>query len=283
MIQLDQTITPAKPTLDELLAYQQEVNLGLTFADKVDLAKALFGKYNTKSNATFQVVKKRLKQLCSGGGRCNYCETSTGDEVEHIAPKTLYPEQCFSWANYLYACGTCNGPKSNKHAVYRADTGALEHIRQPTKRKGQPDPVLTAPPAGTAALINPRTEDPMAFALLDLSGSFMFAPLGAAGTRERERYEYTFNTVLHLNERESLRVERKHHYGHYKARLAQYVASRDGGTPQATLDVMVAELQKMGHPTVWREVVRYHKRGQLAGFDLPFDQLFVMAPESLQW
>jgi hypothetical protein len=35
------------------------------------------------------------------------------DEAEHINPKDLYLERVFDWANYLYACGPCNGPKSN--------------------------------------------------------------------------------------------------------------------------------------------------------------------------
>ena len=73
------------------------------------------------SNPTFRKVRESLTRMCSGAQRCVYCEDSVGDEVEHIEPKDLYPCLVFLWTNYVYACGRCNGGKSNKFAVVSGD------------------------------------------------------------------------------------------------------------------------------------------------------------------
>ena len=48
--------------------------------------------------------------------KCAFCECKPGDggnaiQVEHFYPKSLYPECCFSWENFLPACGRCNTAK----------------------------------------------------------------------------------------------------------------------------------------------------------------------------
>jgi hypothetical protein len=51
--------------------------------------------------------------------KCAYCESlvrhiAFGD-VEHIKPKSLFPELCFTWSNLTFACSVCNG---NKRSYY---------------------------------------------------------------------------------------------------------------------------------------------------------------------
>lgn len=51
--------------------------------------------------------------------KCMYCEskvsaTSYGD-IEHIKPKSIFPDLEFNWENLGYACARCNGYKSDKH------------------------------------------------------------------------------------------------------------------------------------------------------------------------
>jgi hypothetical protein len=117
MIQLA-TIDLAVPTVAALAAYQAAVDATGGYAERVAAAKELFGRYNKRGNATFDEVKRVLDQLCAGARRCAYCEDSVADEVEHVRPKALYPEVVFAWANYVYACGPCNGPKGNHYAVF---------------------------------------------------------------------------------------------------------------------------------------------------------------------
>jgi hypothetical protein len=50
-------------------------------------------------------------------GKCAYCESKLkhihhGD-IEHIEPKSLYPEKRFEWDNLTYACEICNQNKSD--------------------------------------------------------------------------------------------------------------------------------------------------------------------------
>lgn len=277
MIKLPDNIQPSQEVLDQLTLWQAEISGD--FSVQSALAKQRFGSKNTKSNRTFREVKKALTQMCSGARRCVYCEDSVADEVEHIAPKDLYPEFVFVWDNYVYACGPCNGPKNNKFAVFRHDTGALQWLNAPHWPPG------TQPPEGDAVLINPRIEDPLQFALLDLKSTFKFVPLPGANNTEQQRYDYTFNEVLRLNheEREFLREAREEAYGDYKARLVEYDRrKREGATP-ARLDKMIAQIRKKSHPTVWREMQRWYNNGWLVQVDSDLNDLFHNNPEALTW
>ncbi|MVM38822.1 aminoglycoside phosphotransferase [Spirosoma sp. HMF3257] len=273
-------VQPDQDVLDSLNTFQAEIDKQIGFAAKSASAKTNFSNKNKKGNDVFDKVKKSLTKMCSGARRCVYCEDSFADEVEHIYPKDLYPEKVFDWNNYVYACGPCNGPKNNKFAVFRHDTGAFQIVNPP---RGT---AATQPPAGEAALINPRVENPLDYCILDLSpGSFKFVILKPKGTKDYLRAKYTFEEILQFNEvaRETLREAREHAYGDYKARLFQYVRLRDAGSSQAQLDNMIEQLQKKGHPTVWKEMQRYHKERHLARIDRALDDLFIQAPEALSW
>jgi len=282
MIQLDSTVKPADEILLKLQEYQDSINGKGTFEKRAEAAKKDFSARNKTSNAAFQAVKKSLTAMCSGARRCCYCEDSVGDEVEHIYPKSLYPEFCFNWDNYLYACGNCNGPKNDKFAVFKHDSGFFTEVNPP---KGQ---AAQQPPAGKPVLINPRLEDAMEFCMLDLTGTFEFilrTPQGELqpGTEAYQRAHYTINTVLRLNEREFLREAREHSYGDFKARLGEYVRAKANNAVETKLNKMIAQLRKHQHPTVWKEAQRYHKLRLLGKFDQEFDEYFLAAPEALTW
>jgi uncharacterized protein (TIGR02646 family) len=222
MIKLRSDIVPSPETLLKLKEYQDEINRLPTFAQKSARAKVSFSSKNTKSNTTFHNVKESLTEMCNSTRRCVYCEDSLGDEVEHIFPKDLYPERCFDWNNYVYACGPCNGPKNNKFAVHQHSNGALTVVNPP---KGTS---TSQPPAGDPVMINPRTEDPLQFAILDLAGTFEFIALPGITAKEKQRSDYTFNEVLRLNhaDREPLRQGRENAYSNYSSRLFEYVMKK---------------------------------------------------------
>ncbi|MBN8823266.1 MULTISPECIES: HNH endonuclease [unclassified Spirosoma] len=272
-------VQPEQKVLDSLTAFQQEIDSQDGFEAQSALAKTSFSNRNRKGNATFDEVKKALTHMCSGARRCVYCEDSVADEVEHIYPKDLYPEKVFDWNNYVYACGNCNGPKNNKFAVFRADSGEFQAVNPP---RGT---LSIKPPNGEAVLINPRLDDPLEFCMLDLKDTFKFVIIKPKGSKDYQRAEYTFDEVLRLNhvEREFLRQARQEAYGDYKARLREFIHHRDVGSPQVQLDSMIDQLRKKGHPTVWREMQRYHKRKILAQIDKDLDDLFDQAPEALNW
>ena len=280
MIELRKDISPSSVTLNKLKKFQDAINAFSTFQEKSQKAKELFPKKNKKSNEVFQEVKKCLTEMCNSTRRCVYCECSLGDEVEHIFPKDLFPEKCFDWSNYVYACGPCNGPKNNKFAVYKKTDGAFVEVNPPNGTQS------SKPPKGDAVLINSRIENPLDFAILDLSGTFKFYPLPSLDEKGKKRVEYTYNEVLRLNdsEREPIRQARQNAFGMYKARLFEYVTKLKAGQPKTILDKLIEGIKKEAHPTVWKEMQRYYKIDKLSLVDDELKKLFDDAgPEALTW
>lgn len=108
MLQLPETNLDQK-WQNYLDTWQKEINAIASYSEKVEQAKA---KYESKiKTVTFKNIRGTLETMCSGNRRCCYCEDSCADEVEHIRPKSLYPELVFVWENYLYSCGLCNPKK----------------------------------------------------------------------------------------------------------------------------------------------------------------------------
>jgi uncharacterized protein (TIGR02646 family) len=126
-----------------------------------------------KKNAAFTEIKKQLTEMCHGPNRCGYCEDSEANQIEHIKPKSLYPETTFSWPNYLYVCGGCNQPKLNHYAVFRhGDRQRVDHMH-PRPTKANPNPTRIPPPDGDPLFINPRVDYPLQLLELNLK-TFMF-------------------------------------------------------------------------------------------------------------
>jgi len=110
---------------------QQEINNETSYADKVIKADNL---WKSKSKKHFDDIRIVLDKMCVGSRRCNYCEDSVADEVEHIKPKALYPDACFKSENYLYNCGPCNGPKNNKYAIFDQQNNVIDVSRKKRRR-----------------------------------------------------------------------------------------------------------------------------------------------------
>lgn len=81
-------------------------------------------------------IKNALSQ--SSHSKCAFCESKPDEsgniEVEHLAPKSLYPHLTFDWDNLLPACRKCNDAK-------RAYDTIKEPIIDPSKI--DPETVLT--------------------------------------------------------------------------------------------------------------------------------------------
>ena len=86
---------------NKLNSYQAEVDDAGDYPTRVAEGKRQFA--SRQSNATFRSVRECLAQMCAGAQRCVYCEDSLGDEIEHIKPKDLYPEEVFRWPNFVFA------------------------------------------------------------------------------------------------------------------------------------------------------------------------------------
>lgn len=68
-----------------------------------------------------QYSHKKNKEALKRGtyDKCMYCESkishiSFGD-IEHIKPKSIFPNEKYKWENLGYSCSQCNNIKSNKY------------------------------------------------------------------------------------------------------------------------------------------------------------------------
>lgn len=255
-----------EPELENQLSdLQRRVDQGATFEDRVNLAKSRF---KSKPPALFVKIRQKLMALSGELVRCNYCEDSCADEVEHVNPKDFYPERVFVWENYVYACGPCSSGKSNKYAVWLS--GAVVELNSHRRANG-----VVPPPAGDHLFIDPRSEDPLQYLWLDISaGTFRIVPLNEDNL-EKEKASYTIE-FLRLN-REVLVRARENAYGGYRDRLSQYVKRRDEGAAASELESRRSDILRTPHGTVWEEMKRQK--------DIvpELTEMFQAVPEALQW
>lgn len=251
-----------------LAAWQAEVDGLPTFSERSSAAKTKFRAKNWKGNRTFVEVKKALVKMQGPTRRCVYCEDSAADEVEHIYPKSIYPDRVFVWGNYCYSCGPCNGPKSNQFSIFKAWNAEEANVaparNYPPKK----------PPAGSPLLIDPRHENPMDFLWLDLEGTFLFTlhPDHCNDARIARRVEYTLE-LLRLNTRPFLRRARENAFTHFKALLRDYAAA-----PSLLERKKIKEVTlESGHQSVLVEILR--QRSIYPGLN----QLVLDTGDVLEW
>jgi uncharacterized protein (TIGR02646 family) len=260
-----------KPLSEEALLllreYQKKVDEKPTFPEKVAEGKEKFSSYNKKSNKAFKVVRANLAEMSGGTIRCNYCEDSNANQVEHIYPKNFYPERCFVWENYCYACGPCNQPKSDKFAIFEQSTGDEVNLKNIPKN--------TPPPIGEALLVDPRADDPLDFLFLDTKSTFRFVPF-KEDPKDVRRAQYTIE-ILGLNSRNHLVRARQVAFDNFKARLFEYVVKMEAGAPAAELNQLIDSLKSEHHQTVWHEMIRQRI------LHPEVNDLLNRAPEALTW
>jgi uncharacterized protein (TIGR02646 family) len=211
----------------------------------------------------FAEIRTALAAQCSGLQRCQYCEDSAADEIEHVWPKTFYPEKAFLWRNYLYSCGQCNGTfKRAQWAVIGAD--GQWHVLG--RKKGE---IPMPPPDGSPAFIDPHIDDPLEFMALDFETG-RFEPIAEEGTEAYQRAEYTI-AVLGLNERDFLTRARRNAYRDYLRDVEDYLVAKKDGDEEAWCHLQRAI--ERNHATVWAEIKRMAMAGRA------HQSIFAIAPE----
>ncbi|NDK57378.1 HNH endonuclease family protein [Pontibacter fetidus] len=248
-----------------LQAIQQQVNNETDYSTRVSQANQ---RWKSKPVALFQRVRTALESTCPGARRCGYCEDSLADEIEHIRPKSWFPELSFDPDNYLFACGPCNGPKNNYYAVVDA-TGILTEAIRSRHQAVEP------PPAGQEALLHPRHDNAIEYFFLDLENTFQFKPKFTLNTQQRVRAEYTLK-VLHIN-KDPLCIARKEAFHDFVSRIMSYYLAMQREESLSNLTRYRREILQKQHITVWREMQRQST-------SLSFlQELFSLVPDAVEW
>jgi uncharacterized protein (TIGR02646 family) len=237
----------------KLQTLTQEIQSLATFADQQQKAQELWA--NRTDNYAFDEIRGVLAAMCSGATRCMYCEDSQSNAIEHFKPKSLYPLETFVWKNYLYSCAICNTHKGNQFIVW------LNHAEIKIHELPTDQLPLTG---GLPLLLDPTTDQPLDFLVLDLLNTFRFTAHPLLNAVDQRRAEYTID-VLNLNEDARCAARRKA-FGHYRDGL--YALAQQ---PLSTQEIAarVQDLYDDHHPTVlheihrWREQVAFEPINQL--------------------
>lgn len=186
--------TSAQQSLKQL---QDLVNAEATFEKKVEKAQSLWkSKGGAAYREAFEEIKEILTKMCVSVHICNYCEQSKANDIEHIAPKSFFPELVFVWFNYLLACKQCNtGLKLDKCYVLD-DNNDVHFVKRGTQ-----------PPYSKYAFINPRFENPNDFMILNMR-TYKFDIDDDLGKANKNKAEKTIE-ILELNEDETLIAARR--------------------------------------------------------------------------
>ncbi len=72
----------AESALSELVTYQADVNKHASYAERVKAADDAWT--SRRNNKPIVTVRKLLLDLCSGLGRCMYCEDSCAHDIKRV-------------------------------------------------------------------------------------------------------------------------------------------------------------------------------------------------------
>ncbi|MEZ4888031.1 MAG: hypothetical protein R3E32_25110 [Chitinophagales bacterium] len=281
----------SQTTKDRLSALQNQIDREATFAEKAEKAKSLWsGKSGSNAGkAAFDDVKSVLESMCVSVEVCNYCEQNEANDIEHIAPKSFFPEWAFVWDNYLLACKQCNsGYKLDKCHVLD-DSGILY-----TTERGN-EPIHK-----THCFINPRTENPNDFLILNMM-TYTFQCVPGLTTKDKNKAEKTLE-ILQLNERDKLIEARRKAAIYYYDRLERLTNVLEATTLQEVTQILTPadnpvdlkmdltanqEIIKQNikndilthqHPSVWYAIKTV---GRIV--NVQWSNLFNQIPEAQNW
>ncbi len=112
-------------------------------------------KTSYRDNKAFAEVIEKLHAMAAGRRRCMYCEDSQGTDIDHFRPKSRYPEEAFSWPNYLLACSHCNS--NEKREQFPVDDRGHPLLIDPADEGDEPmDHLAFSPRTGSLVPMSPK-------------------------------------------------------------------------------------------------------------------------------
>lgn len=277
---------------DILDGLQAKVNAKTTFSEKAKEAKVLWNTKGSKvGKEAFVKLRDSLNSMCVYVGVCNYCEQNEANDIEHVYPKSFFPEHAFLWDNYLLACKQCNTAWKLDKCFVLDEQGEVVEVNRGN-----------APAYNAVAFLNPRLEGDNSnnYMLLNLK-TFKFTLLPNLNTIEKNKAEKTLE-ILQLNERDTLLAARESAYIHYydNLKLLTHILKTNSkdeiadllrpNEDRLDLDVPIETLkesikqsykkyfEKHQHPSVWHSIKIIDSK-----MVPKWQQLFAALPEALDW
>lgn len=285
---IERTLEDSEQTV--LTQLQAQVNSEVSFAKKAEKAKTLWAtKGGKEGKQAFVKIADVLAEMCVSVKTCNYCEGNEANDIEHIFPKSFFPERAFEWQNYLLACKQCNtGYKLDKCFVMDADGTVHSTVRG------------VEPIHGNVALINPRIDNPKEFLWLNMEVGKFELHIDLSEAHKNKALKTL--EILALNERDYLIVGRKRvadelydkmdrlsrivkagTVSEIESILAPYHGLIDAALPIETIKNQVIEttkqhIYKLLHPSVWYAIQTIASK-----VNLKWKAIFEVIPEALEW
>lgn len=264
-----------------LQSRQAEIDAQPDFGQRADRADDYWTNktaIKTGGSAAFEEIEATLRGMSTVEDMCQYCEMGEASDIEHVAPKMLFPGFAFRWHNYLLVCKQCNtGKKLDQMYVFVApDTS--EVVRAKRGRE---------PASQEIAFFNPRVENPMDCLRINVE-DLLFEPIRVSGDATGRCWEKATRTIeiLELNVRRRLVNDRKDAFRDYTNQLKVYadavksenfqqlqqatsgypVVAAEAGDfekeKERVLNILRAGFSRTSHPTVLCEMLR--QSGQLS-------------------
>ena len=154
-------------------------------------ARVARAKFRAKTaGVSWREIRKKLEKAKPVGTTCHYCELDRYRDIDHVYPLAIYPEESFSYLNFVYSCVICNQNRKRERCAAIVDGEVIDLDLFARHNIELPE--------GVKAFVNPRIEDPANFFDLDLETGIILVAYGADDVSSM-RAEYTI-AVLHLND-----------------------------------------------------------------------------------
>jgi uncharacterized protein (TIGR02646 family) len=280
----------SKDVQDELNRLQSQIDHQKGFTERIQKAQLLWNtKGGIRGKTAFNTISTDLLNLCVYIGVCNYCEQNEANDIEHIYPKSFFPESTFKWENYLLACKQCNsGIKLDQCHVLDQNSDVLKLQRG------------DEPPFQTISFINPRIETPNDYMILNtLSHKFeVFDELD----KKRKNKAHSTLEILELNTRDILIQARKSAANHYYEKISRLARILNANTIDELAEALTPYddlfdlnqpidsiknsikdsykkyISSYQHPSVWYSIKIIESQ-----MNKKWQALFAQIPEALNW
>lgn len=219
-----------------LLRWQSLVNRRPVHSERV-VASNLFLSKNTRKNHTFVEIRRKLAAACPGYECCVYCESSSFERIDHVLPRSVFPESTFIYKNYIPCCAICNELKSSKCAEVVGGGWAAIH-----RRDG--DGILVD--EFVSAFASPWDHDIYSLITVDIVDTFLLIPVPGLEQVDAVKARCILD-FLDFDERDILVRRRRAAYQRFLSLVADYLSTGDTLRQGRIVDA----IDRSDHQLVW--------------------------------